>query len=92
MMRCEFLCHVLIALFFIKIALKLSCFSKKMQTFRALGAPPPNPRATGSWGFRPQIPIGLRRLGAPPLDPQDSPPHCEFLATRLGVHLSAGLH
>ena len=44
MLRCQFLSHVLIALFFIKIALKLSYFSKKMQTFRALEAPPPDPQ------------------------------------------------
>ena len=38
MLRCQFLCHVLKAIFFIKIALKLSYFCKKMQNFRALGA------------------------------------------------------
>ena len=43
----------------------------------------PKPPASGGWGLRTQIPIGLRRLGAPPPDPQNSPPHCEFLATRL---------
>ena len=42
MLRCQFLCHVLKALFFIKIALKLSYFCKNMQNFRALGAPPPD--------------------------------------------------
>ena len=57
-----------------------------MQNFQALGAPPPDPRASstggfapkpqvsGSWGLRPKTPIGLRRLGAPPPDPQNSPP------------------
>ena len=75
-----------------------------MQTFCALGAPPPDPRASdgwgsaprppasGIWGFRPQTPVGLGRLGAPPPETQDSSPHNKFLATRLGVHLSAGLH
>ena len=43
----NFLCHVLKALFFIKIVLKLSYFCKKMQNFRALGALPPDPRAFG---------------------------------------------
>ena len=43
MLRCQFLCHVLKPLFVIKIALKLSYFWKKMQNFRALGAPPPVP-------------------------------------------------
>ena len=46
-------------IFFIKIALKWSCFCKKMQNFLALGAPPSVPQHTA--------------------------PHCEFLATRLGV-------
>ena len=44
MLRCQFLCHVLKAPFFIKIALKLSYFCTKMQHFRALGAPPPDPQ------------------------------------------------
>ena len=78
MLHCQFLCHVLKALFFIKIALKLSYFFKKVQNFRALAAPPqtpvppaargfaPRPPASDSWGIRPQTPIGLWRLGAPP--------------------------
>ena len=56
-----------------------------MQNFRALGAPPPDPRASGGWGLVPrppasggwglcpQTPIGLRRLGAWPPDPQTAP-------------------
>ena len=57
-----------------------------MQTFRALGAEPPDPRASGGWGQSSQTsPIGLRRLGAKPPDPPNSPPHREFLATRLLV-------
>ena len=44
MLRCQFLCHVLKALFIIEIVLKLSYFFKKMQNFRALGAPPPDPQ------------------------------------------------
>ena len=42
-----------------------------MQNFRALGAPPPDPRAFGGWGFASKPPIQL--------------PHCEFLAMRLDV-------
>ena len=49
----------------------------------AAGGFDPKPPASGGWGLRPQTPIGLRRLGAPPPDPQTQPPHCEFLATRL---------
>ena len=77
MLHCQFLCHVLKALFFTKIALKLCYFCKKTQDFRALGAPPPNPRASGGWGLCPHTP-SLRWLGASPQDP-----HWEFLATRL---------
>ena len=29
-----------------------------MQNFRALGGPPPDPRASGGLGLRPQTPIG----------------------------------
>ena len=61
MLRCRFLCHVLKALVFIKIALKLS-YLKKNAKFRALGAPPSDPRASGGWGLCPQIP-----KPAPPL-------------------------
>ena len=85
MLRCQFLCHVLKALFFIKIALKLSYFCKKMQNLRALGAQPSEVRASGGWGLcpqtpslhqlgaHPQTPIGLRQQGVPPPDPQKSP-------------------
>ena len=95
MLRCQFLCHVLKTLFFIKIALKLSYFFKKMQNFRALEARPPDPPASGGWGLCPQTPrfqqlgalpptpIGLWQLGSPLPDPKSAPPHCEFLATRL---------
>ena len=66
-----------------------------MQHFWALEAPPPDPRASGGWGFCPQTP-SFWRLGASPPDPHwppaaggsvprplKQPPHCEFLATRL---------
>ena len=38
-----------------------------MQIFRALGALPPDPRASGGWGLCPQTP-SLRQLGAFPPD------------------------
>ena len=49
---------------------KIKLFKKKMQNFQALGAPPPNPRASGGWGLCPQT-------------PQNSPLNGEFLATCL---------
>ena len=77
MLRYQFLCYLLKTLFFIKIALKLSYLSKKMQNFRALGAPPQEPRASGDWGLRSPDP-------QPPTAGVFAPsPHCEFLATRL---------
>ena len=63
---------------------------KKMQNFLALGLRPqtpvppaaggfsPKPPTSGGWGLRPQTPIGSRRLGAPPPDPQNSPPIANF--------------
>ena len=39
-----------------------------MQDFRALGAPPLDPRASGGRGLRPQTPIGC----------QNSPPIADF--------------
>ena len=52
---------------------KIKLFFKKMQNFQALGAPPPNPRASGGWGLCPQTPNSLRRLGALPPDPTKQP-------------------
>ena len=50
-----------------------------MQNFRALGALPPNPKLPVAGGFAPKPfdpegHIDLWRLGAPPPDPQNSPP------------------
>ena len=72
----------------------MKLFLQKMQNFRtglrpqtpllpAAGGFAPKPPVSGGWGLRPQAPIGLWRLRAPLPDPQDSPLHCEFLATRL---------
>ena len=41
---------------------------KKMQNFRALGAPPPGPRASGGWGLCPQTP------SLSPQTPKTAPP------------------
>ena len=63
-----------------------------------LGALPPNPQppaaggfapkppASGSWGLCPQTPIGLRRLGAPPPDPPNSPPPIANFWLRAWAH------
>ena len=51
-----------------------------MQNFRALGAPPSDPRASGGWRLCPQTP-SLRRLGASPPDPH-WPPAAEGSAPR----------
>ena len=56
-------------IFLIKIALNLSYFCKKMQNFRALGAPPSDPRASGGWGQTP----ASSGWGIRPQDPQNSP-------------------
>ena len=44
---------------------------KKMQNFQALGALPPDPRASGGWRLRPQTPIASG--GGPPI-PKHIPP------------------
>ena len=65
---------------------KIKLFLQKMQSFRALGASPPDPRASGVWagGFapHPQPPTAAyNSLGL--LNLPNHAPHCEFLATRL---------
>ena len=78
---CQFLSHVLKALFFYQSSLKIRLFLQKLQNFRRirLGALPPDPRASGGWGLCPQTPgapdpLGLRRLGASPQIFKHSPP------------------
>ena len=58
-----------------------------MQNFRVLGALPPDPHASGGWGFcpeTPRAPLASSGWGSAPRPPKQ-PPHCEFLATRLPV-------
>ena len=65
MLRCQFLCYVLKTLFCIKIALKLSYFCKKMQNFRTLRAPPPDPQIRPSlriFGYAPANIQGFKRV------------------------------
>ena len=62
----------------------MKLFLQRNAKFSSASVPPaaggfaPKPPASGSWGLRPQTPIGLRRLGAPPPDPPDSPPIANF--------------
>ena len=79
-----------------------------MQNFRALGALPPDPCASGGWGLLsqtpslwqlgslPPAPIGLRRLGAPPSDPKISPSPLRIFGyahgSIFGEDLFFGLH
>ena len=62
---------------------RIKIFKKKMQNFQALGAPPPNPRASGGWGLCPRPPIASSGWGLRPQTPQNSPLNCEFLVTCL---------
>ena len=55
-LHCQLLCHVLKALIFIKIALKLSYFAKLRKIFQALGAPPPVSRAYGGYTIKQSLP------------------------------------
>ena len=54
----------------------MNLFCKKMQNFRALGAPPPDARAFGGWGYAPKPPASGGWGSAP--DPQNSPPIANF--------------
>ena len=80
-LHCLFLCHVLIALIFIKIGLKLSYFCQK--NFRAQGDPPPTPYASGGWGPCPQTPIASGGWEIHSQTHTTPPPLCRFLATGL---------
>ena len=81
-LHCQFLCHVLKALFFYQNSPKIKLFLQKNAKFSS--AP------------QKEFPPRLRRLGASPPDPhllpaaggsspspKKQPPRCEFLATRL---------
>ena len=83
MLHCQFLCHVLKALFFTKIALKL-CYliAKKCKIFGRWKLRPHTSVLPAAGGFAlppdPHTSIGLGGAGvlggAPPPDPQISPP------------------
>ena len=90
-LHCQFLSHVLKALFYNENSPKMKLFlQKKCKIFERWGVRPqtpvppaaggfaPKPSASGGWGLRPQTPIGRRRLGAHPPDPPNSPPIANF--------------
>ena len=74
MLCCQFLCHVLIALFFIKIALKLNYICKKMQIFERCGCGAPKLPASGSWGLVPGPQLASGGWGRSPQTPKTAPP------------------
>ena len=53
---------------------RIKLFLQKNAKFSSAGGSAPKPPVSGSWGLHPQTPVGLRRLGAPLPDPQNSPP------------------
>ena len=76
------------SIIFIKIALKLSYFCKKMQNFRALGAPAPDPRAFGGWGLCPQTPAsGCGGFASRPQPPAAGVSRISGYASRPGLRL-----
>ena len=58
---------------------KMKLFLQKMQNFRALGAPPPDPPAAGGYALKPPASSGWGFAPRPPKQLL----HCEFFATRL---------
>ena len=74
MLHCQFLCHVLKALFFTIIALKLCYFCKKIKNFRTLGALPPDPQPPAAGGFAPKPPLASGGWGLRPQSPILAPP------------------
>ena len=82
MLRWRFLCHISKALFFIKIALKLSyLFVKKCKILEGWGLHPQTPVPPAAGGFAPRPPVsGSWGLAS---RPPNTAPHCKFLATRL---------
>ena len=58
--------HVLIALIFIKIGLKLSYFCQKNKKFSSAGGSAPTPHASGGWGPCPQTLIASGGWGICP--------------------------
>ena len=57
---------------------------------RRLGALPSNPQPPAAGGFAPDPHCPPAAGGSAPRPQNSSPPHCEFLATRLTIHVVAG--
>ena len=55
------------SIIFYQYSRKIKLFlKKKMQNFKALGALPPDPRASGGWSFAPRPPIASGGWGLRP--------------------------
>ena len=104
MLRCQFLCHVLIALCFIKIALKLVIFAKKCKIFEHWGLCPqtsktaPPLRTSGyapGCAFERRSPLEFGEKSAPVLAKTffwSSPELGEKKCSIFGEDLFFGLH
>ena len=79
-LHCQFLSHVLIALFLNQNSPKMKLLLQKNAKISSAWGSGPRPPCLRR-GALPPNPIGLRRLDAPP--PPTQPPNCEFVATRL---------
>ena len=90
------LCHVLIALIFIKIGLKLSYFCQKNKNFSSAWGSAPTPYASGGWRPCPRPPLPAVVGGSAPRPPNVPPPIADFwlracLKKNL-LHVTAGIH
>ena len=93
--QCNQLNHVTLPISMLRF--KNTIFYKNSSKIKLGWGFAPTPPASGSWGLRPRP---YWPSAAPPSDQKISPPHCEFLATRLvpflvktfffGLHLNSG--
>ena len=90
------LCHVSIALIFVKIGLKLSYFCQKNKKISSAGESAPTPYASSGWGPCPQTPIASGGWGIRPQTPATPPPLADFglpaCMKKSLLHVTAGLH
>ena len=93
-LHCQFLSHVLKSLFFNQNSPKMKLFLQKNAKFSSAGGSAPRPpclRRLEALPPNPHPPNPNPNPHWPPAaggsapDPPNSPPHCEFLATRLHI-------